>query len=148
MEAFSDHKSHGLSNSPHLLTDGGEDDVAGEVLQERAAIAINRSSVSTYDLFNRGLLIMIMSFILFYAVYYLTAVTAITVTVDLSYSAYEGLTRPNGITQWLGMRYAAAPVGGLRFAAPQDPPAVDGVQKADKVNNSYCSDFALTLKSS
>ncbi|KAK5203970.1 hypothetical protein LTR41_010427 [Exophiala xenobiotica] len=132
MEAFSDHKSHGLSKSPHLLTDGGEDDVAGEVLQERATIAINRSSVSTYDLFNRGLLIMIMSFILFYAVYYLTAVTAITATVDLSYATYEGLAHSNGITAWLGMRYAAAPVGDLRFAAPQDPPAIDGVQKADK----------------
>ncbi|KAK7899778.1 hypothetical protein LTR67_003523 [Exophiala xenobiotica] len=132
MEVFSDHKSHGLSKSPYLLTDGGEDGVAGEVLQERAAIAINRSSLSTYDLFNRGLLIMIMSFILFYAVYYLTAVTAITATVDLSYATYEGLAHSNGITQWLGMRYAAAPVGDLRFAAPQDPPAVDGVQKADK----------------
>jgi hypothetical protein len=147
MEAFSDHQSHGLSKSPHLLTDGGEDDVAGEVLQERAAIAINRSSVSTYDLFNRVLLIVIMSFILFYAVYYFTAVTAITVTVDLSYSTYEGLTRSNGITQWLGMRYAAAPVGDLRFAAPQDPPVFDGVQKADKVINTYCSEFALLKRS-
>ncbi len=148
MELFSDHKYHGLSDSPHQLADGDGHGVGGEVLQERDAIAINKSAVSTYELFNRGLLIMLMSFTLFYAVYYLTAVTAITVTVDLSYATYEGLAHPNGVTHWLGMRYAAAPVGDLRFAAPQDPPAVDGVQKADKVNQTYCRHFAWILNSS
>ncbi|KAA8642211.1 hypothetical protein EYZ11_007464 [Aspergillus tanneri] len=50
--------------------------------------------------------------------------------VDLGYARYRGLPRPDGIVQWLGMRYAAPPVGPLRFAAPQDPESVDGVQNA------------------
>jgi carboxylesterase type B len=41
--------------------------------------------------------------------------------VDLGYTKYQGVPLANGITQWLGMRYAAPPVGNLRFRAPQDP---------------------------
>ena len=53
--------------------------------------------------------------------------------VKLDYSTYEGTALPNGISQWLGLRYAAPPLGDLRFAAPQDPIATDGVQPADRV---------------
>lgn len=53
--------------------------------------------------------------------------------VDLGYARYQGEALPNGISQWLGMRYAAPPVGSLRFAAPQDPHTVDGVQDASAV---------------
>jgi len=49
----------------------------------------------------------------------------ITLTVDLGYSKYVGSNVKNGVSQWLGIRYAAAPVGDLRFRAPQDP-VVDG----------------------
>ena len=45
-----------------------------------------------------------------------------TIDVDLDYTQYEGYKLPSGINQWLGMRYAAAPLGELRFKAPQDPP--------------------------
>lgn len=41
--------------------------------------------------------------------------------VDLGYAQYKGLRTPNGIDKWLGMRYAAPPLGDLRFRAPQDP---------------------------
>lgn len=63
----------------------------------------------------------------------LAAAVASKETVNLDYASYKGVKQSNGITQWLGMRYAAPPVGNLRFAAPQDPPVVDGVQRADKV---------------
>ncbi|MCJ1312796.1 hypothetical protein MMC25_006472 [Agyrium rufum] len=53
--------------------------------------------------------------------------------VELSNGKYEGVSLANGVTQWLGMRYAAAPVGDLRFAAPQNPEKHDGVKMA----NSY-----------
>lgn len=49
----------------------------------------------------------------------------------LGYSSYNGAALPNGVTQWLGIRYAAPPLGDLRFAAPEDPPAVEGVVEAD-----------------
>ncbi|OAG38818.1 hypothetical protein AYO21_07013 [Fonsecaea monophora] len=44
----------------------------------------------------------------------------------------DGRALANGVTQWLGMRYAAAPTGPLRFAPPQDPPIVHGTQQANK----------------
>ena len=62
-----------------------------------------------------------------------TVALAVEQVVNLGYASYQGASLSNGITQWLGMRYAAAPVGNLRFAAPQDPPPVDGVQSAYQV---------------
>ena len=53
--------------------------------------------------------------------------------ISLSYGQYQGIALANGITQWLGMRYAAPPIGDLRFAAPQNPPKFNGVLLADKV---------------
>jgi hypothetical protein len=50
--------------------------------------------------------------------------------VDLGYASYRGQSLDNGVSHWLGMRYAAPPVGDLRFAAPQDPPSVQGTQDA------------------
>lgn len=63
------------------------------------------------------------------------ATTAVPATVDLGYSQYEGRVLSNGITQWLGMRYAAAPVGELRFMPPQDPPQMSAVQPATDVSS-------------
>lgn len=53
--------------------------------------------------------------------------------IDLGYTTYQGYDLPNGITQWLGMRYAAPPLGNLRFRAPQDPVADSNVNVADTV---------------
>ena len=41
--------------------------------------------------------------------------------VDLGYAAYEGSTHGNGVHQFLGMRYAAPPVGENRFRRARDP---------------------------
>lgn len=41
--------------------------------------------------------------------------------VDVGYTQYKGIRTPNGIDKWFGMRYAAPPLGDLRFRAPQDP---------------------------
>ncbi|KAI1459741.1 alpha/beta-hydrolase [Annulohypoxylon moriforme] len=49
-------------------------------------------------------------------------VLAVDPTVNLICNKYTGYSTPNGITQWLGIRYAAPPLGDLRFAPPQDPP--------------------------
>lgn len=50
-----------------------------------------------------------------------STVGAVKPLVDVTYSKYEGVSLANGVTQWLGVRYAAPPVGNLRFAAPADP---------------------------
>ncbi|CAL3969927.1 unnamed protein product [Diplocarpon coronariae] len=59
-------------------------------------------------------------------------VSRATSTVDLGYSKYQGSQADNGVSQWLGVRYAQAPVDDLRFRAPRDP-VIDGtVWPADK----------------
>ncbi|KAE8444024.1 hypothetical protein EG329_001153 [Mollisiaceae sp. DMI_Dod_QoI] len=50
--------------------------------------------------------------------------------IDLGYSQYQGTTLDAGVNQYLGMRFAAAPVGNLRFRAPIDPLPTVGVQNA------------------
>ncbi|KAF7317247.1 Carboxylic ester hydrolase [Mycena chlorophos] len=51
--------------------------------------------------------------------------------VDLGYAQYQGtVNAANNFTQFLGVRYAAAPLGDLRFRAPQPPATVSGVQAA------------------
>lgn len=75
-----------------------------------------------------------------YALFALTAVVStypVLVNgpiVDLGYTRYKGSALENGITQWLGMRYAAPPLGDLRFRAAQDPIANSTLQIADTVS--------------
>lgn len=45
----------------------------------------------------------------------------IPLTVDLGYSKYRGVAANGGVNQYLGMRFAAPPLGDLRFRAPRDP---------------------------
>jgi cholinesterase len=54
--------------------------------------------------------------------------------VNLTYSQYIGEPLLIGVTQWLGIRYAAPPLGDLRFQPPQDPPHVATPQPANKVD--------------
>ena len=63
-------------------------------------------------------------------------IVAVDTLVDLGYAKYQGTALPNGITQWLGMRYASpvSRVDGMRFAAPQDPPANSSIQEANSVS--------------
>lgn len=71
----------------------------------------------------------------FFALFCLVSlVSALDTVVDLGYAKYRGQSPSNGTVEWLGIRYAAPPVGNLRFAAPQDPEKKDGVQSANEVN--------------
>lgn len=51
--------------------------------------------------------------------------------VDLGYSVYQGETLPNGVNQWLGLRYGAPPIGNLRFRKPQPPANTSGIIQAN-----------------
>ncbi|OJJ50739.1 hypothetical protein ASPZODRAFT_55150 [Penicilliopsis zonata CBS 506.65] len=52
--------------------------------------------------------------------------------VDLGYAAYQGVGLPAGVTQFLGLRYAAPPLGERRFRAPADPPRSSTIQDASR----------------
>jgi len=58
---------------------------------------------------------------------------AVAPLVDLGYTRLQGVSQQSGVTQWLGVRYAAPPVGELRFSAPIDPPATEQVVDATQV---------------
>ena len=65
--------------------------------------------------------------------YCLSVTAAVNPLVDLGYTKYLGTAIPAGITQWLGIRYAAPPVGDLRFRAPADPVVDNTTQIANQV---------------
>ena len=73
-----------------------------------------------------------LAFTLLLALYHVSSVSAVNTIVRLDYASYQGASN-NGVTRWLGMRYAAPPTGNLRFALPQDPRSVSGVQTAVQV---------------
>ncbi|CAG8955333.1 hypothetical protein HYFRA_00011316 [Hymenoscyphus fraxineus] len=50
--------------------------------------------------------------------------------VDLGYSQYQGVSLSSGVDQYLGIRFAAPPLGDLRFRAPSPPPQISGIQNA------------------
>ncbi|KAF4597009.1 hypothetical protein EYR40_007459 [Pleurotus pulmonarius] len=51
--------------------------------------------------------------------------------IDVGNARYQGsVNAATNISSYLGIRYAAAPIGDLRFRAPQNPPALDGIQQA------------------
>ncbi|KAI0155661.1 hypothetical protein BJ166DRAFT_339116 [Pestalotiopsis sp. NC0098] len=52
---------------------------------------------------------------------YTTSSAAASPTVALDYAQYEGTRYAAGVDAFLGMRFAAPPLGDLRFRAPQDP---------------------------
>jgi hypothetical protein len=62
---------------------------------------------------------------------------AVPAQVDLASVSYIGTPLENGLTQWMGMRYAAPPVGDLRFMPPEDPPSYDEPQPADTVSDTH-----------
>ncbi|KAJ7465886.1 Alpha/Beta hydrolase protein [Mycena latifolia] len=68
---------------------------------------------------------------------------AATPIIDLGYARYQGtIDTSTNITTFLGIRYAAAPTGELRFRAPQPPPNATGVQQATAQSN-QCYQGAL-----
>jgi hypothetical protein len=54
--------------------------------------------------------------------------------IDLGYASYRGSYLENGISQFLGMRYAEPPVGDLRWRAPVEPGMEEDIQQAKKVS--------------
>jgi carboxylesterase type B len=70
---------------------------------------------------------------IFIALSWLASASAVDQVVHLDYATYKGQVVGNGIMKWLGMRYAAPPLGALRFSAPRDPPVLPGIQNADHV---------------
>ncbi|KAH7115407.1 Alpha/Beta hydrolase protein [Dactylonectria estremocensis] len=56
--------------------------------------------------------------------------------IKLDYATYVGTSLGNGVDQFLGMRYAAPPVGNLRWRAPA-PPAQQGIELAQEFKN-FC----------
>lgn len=70
---------------------------------------------------------------------------SINTTVDLGYSKYLGTNNGNGVTSWLGIRYAAPPLQNLRFRAPQSPIVNDTLQIANQVCTMNVSYLLLTV---
>lgn len=64
---------------------------------------------------------------------------AIDPLVQLDYASYHGRVLKSGVTQWLGIPYAAPPVGQLRFAAPRDVNVKNKEYQADSVRLSLFS---------
>jgi acetylcholinesterase len=64
--------------------------------------------------------------------------------VDLGYAKYEGVRLSAGVDQFLGMRYAAPPLGDLRFRGPRDPIPNFSVQSASSVSrNAFTPPFSF-----
>ena len=73
------------------------------------------------------------------------SVLAVNPLVALNYTSYQGTALPGGVTQWLGMRFAAPPVDDLRFAAPVNPVANATIQMADQVRIVLAGEVALCI---
>lgn len=57
--------------------------------------------------------------------------------IDLGYAKYRGVRLDAGVDQFLGMRFAQAPLGHLRFRAPQDPTPEKDIQDASQVTSTH-----------
>lgn len=64
-----------------------------------------------------------------------SCVSALSSKISLDYATYQGTAGFDGITRFLGMQYAAPPVGDLRWKAPQDPAQTTAGQSAAKVSS-------------
>lgn len=67
-----------------------------------------------------------------------------TTQVNLNYTTYEGLRLSNGVNSFRGMRYAAPPLGNLRWRAPVEPdPTSSGtVEAATTVRKPFVALYA------
>ncbi|CAN8104503.1 unnamed protein product [Discula destructiva] len=64
-------------------------------------------------------------------------VQAVNTVVDLGHARYQGVALRNGVTQWLGLRYAAPCNGTNRFRPPQPPAPQSAIQDAS-ANGPLC----------
>jgi hypothetical protein len=62
-------------------------------------------------------------------------IIAVDLVVDLGYAKYEGVNQTDGTYRWSGMRFArsVSRIDGMRFAAPEDPLPIRGIQNASAV---------------
>ncbi|KAI0148568.1 vacuolar triacylglycerol lipase [Xylariaceae sp. FL1272] len=67
----------------------------------------------------------------------LSVTDAATSSVETSCSTFTGIVGSNNVTQWLGIRYAAPPLGELRFEPPEDPSCEDETQLAN-IHGPWC----------
>ncbi|KAI0506366.1 vacuolar triacylglycerol lipase [Xylaria bambusicola] len=67
----------------------------------------------------------------------LSPTAAAGLTVNTSCNTYTGVAA-DGVAQWLGIRYAAPPVGDLRFMPPKDPSCSDGLQLPGNTHGKLC----------
>ncbi|KAJ8514991.1 hypothetical protein ONZ45_g7520 [Pleurotus djamor] len=73
----------------------------------------------------------------------ISVVSAQLPIINVGNAWYRGSTNVEaGVSSYLGIRYAAAPVGNLRWRAPLPPPALPGVQDAS-VPGSQCFNAVL-----
>ncbi|KAI0099733.1 vacuolar triacylglycerol lipase [Nemania sp. FL0031] len=61
-----------------------------------------------------------------------------TLSVNTTCNTYTGIAGSDGVAQWLGIRYAAPPIGDLRFMPPADPSCSDGVQLPNNTHGKLC----------
>ena len=59
---------------------------------------------------------------------------AVDPLVDVGNARYLGTAHQNRVSEWLGIRFAAPPLGDLRFRAPVDPPFEKNIQNASAVS--------------
>lgn len=58
----------------------------------------------------------------------------VTSLVDVGYAKYKGTTLKADVNQFLGIRFAAPPLGDMRWRAPAPPKRVAGIQSAEEVS--------------
>ncbi|KAF5359758.1 hypothetical protein D9756_003025 [Leucocoprinus leucothites] len=72
----------------------------------------------------------------FFVTAYAAQPTSTDPIVDLGYAKYQGsVNNQTGKVEFLGIRFAAAPTGPLRWREPQPPRPTSGIQKADTAPN-------------
>jgi acetylcholinesterase len=64
---------------------------------------------------------------------------------DLGYSIYQSITLGSSGNQYLGMRYAAPPLGNSRFRAPEEPLTSASLQNATTVSTTYLLVLVFSL---
>ncbi|CAH0046609.1 unnamed protein product [Clonostachys solani] len=65
------------------------------------------------------------------------AANTFSAKVELGYATYVGTKLSNGVDEFIGIRYAEAPLGDLRFRAPQPPKQQSDIQRATSFGD-YC----------
>ena len=87
-------------------------------------------------MYSPDLLCILWGVFFFLHIHCATVDTAHAPVIDLGYAKYRGKALDTGVNEYLGIRFAAPPVGNLRWRAPQDPPleSSQGVQDATEVS--------------